>query len=394
MRSSNAAISSTPPSSVSSRRSKNASAFSSPVCVAAHAGPPSANHTLSTHSRRAPGRLPKAISSTLRRRSKRSWAAAPRLVFRRGSFMNSHTVPRLSPAMSALNSSRLMPHHGARRTASHAMRSAGCSRARVSEVRSWISGTFARESISTARNRIPASRSAGRMPPDGCGARDQNRDLAGISLPGCADEFDHPRRFGLHRRVPRTGAASPRGRARGDGPNRTANSGSRRWSTSSSAARTPGKVSFTHSTMPRSERKLAVSRRSSKRQAADPFAGRFQKQPDLGLAKAIDGLHRVAHRERRPAIVPLPARSELLDEGVLADRSVLEFVDQQMLDLVVQASARSVGSSGSPSARCAAMRDLWIIGLCRVWRNCTCNCAAATGSRAYQRFERLPLRFG
>jgi len=48
--------------------------------------------------------------------------------------------------------SRLIPHHGARRTASHAMRSAGCSRARVREVRSWISRTFASESISTARN--------------------------------------------------------------------------------------------------------------------------------------------------------------------------------------------------------------------------------------------------
>ena len=33
-----------------------------------------------------------------------------------------------------------------------------------------------------------------------------------------------------------------------------------------------------------------------------PFGGSFQEQPDLGLAKTIDGLHRVANREQRSAV--------------------------------------------------------------------------------------------
>ena len=51
-------------------------------------------------------------------------------------------------------SARVRPHQGARSTASHAVRSAGCSRARVKATRSRISRRSAKDSISTARKGI------------------------------------------------------------------------------------------------------------------------------------------------------------------------------------------------------------------------------------------------
>ena len=65
---------------------------------------------------------------------------------------------------------------------------------------------------------------------------------------------------------------------------------------------------------------------------ADARFADLQEQSDFGLAEAIDGLHRIADEEERAAVGRLPACGERLEQFVLGDGRVLEFVDKQMLD--------------------------------------------------------------
>jgi hypothetical protein len=62
----------------------------------------------------------------------------------------------------------------------------------------------------------------------------------------------------------------------------------------------------------------------------------IQKQRDLGLAEAVDRLHRVADEEERAAVLRLPARSEKGQQFPLRHRGVLELVDQDVLDARVE----------------------------------------------------------
>src|SRR4029077_5479685 len=70
--------------------------------------------------------------------------------------------------------------------------------------------------------------------------------------------------------------------------------------------------------------------------ATDALSLRPQEQPNLGLTKAIDRLHRVAHREQRAPIARLPACGEAHHQLVLTQRGILKLVDEQMSYPVVQ----------------------------------------------------------
>ena len=64
---------------------------------------------------------------------------------------------------------------------------------------------------------------------------------------------------------------------------------------------------------------------------------RAQVETDLGLAKAVNRLHRIADGEQRATIAMLPAGRQRGEQLVLAARGVLELVDQHMLQPVVEA---------------------------------------------------------
>jgi hypothetical protein len=72
-----------------------------------------------------------------------------------------------------------------------------------------------------------------------------------------------------------------------------------------------------------------------------------QEEADVGLAEAIDRLHRVAHGEQRAAVagafVTAPAGGKAFQQFNLGRAGVLEFVDQQVADAVVEAQAELAG---------------------------------------------------
>ena len=69
---------------------------------------------------------------------------------------------------------------------------------------------------------------------------------------------------------------------------------------------------------------------------ADAALADAQEEPDVGLAEAVDRLHRVADDEQRAAVVRHPAARQFLDQADLARTGVLEFIDQQVTDAVVE----------------------------------------------------------
>ncbi len=73
-----------------------------------------------------------------------------------------------------------------------------------------------------------------------------------------------------------------------------------------------------------------------KPQIADTALAHAQEKPDIGLAKTVDRLHRIADHEQRPAIVRHPAAGQLFDQCHLGRAGVLEFIDQQMPDTVIE----------------------------------------------------------
>ncbi len=94
----------------------------------------------------------------------------------------------------------------------------------------------------------------------------------------------------------------------------------------------PAKVRLTHSTRPRCERKLRDSVERLERDAADspPFLG-LDEQAHLGIAEAVDRLHRIADQKQRPPVPRGPACGQIRDQVALRLRRVLKFVDQQVL---------------------------------------------------------------
>ena len=73
---------------------------------------------------------------------------------------------------------------------------------------------------------------------------------------------------------------------------------------------------------------------------------RAQIQTDLGLAEAVDGLHRVADHEQRAPVARLPAGSELGQQFMLAHRGILEFIDQQVANAVIEMQGQIGGRLG------------------------------------------------
>ncbi len=64
-----------------------------------------------------------------------------------------------------------------------------------------------------------------------------------------------------------------------------------------------------------------------------PVADELGEDPHIGLAKGVDRLLWIADQKQRAAVARLPAFGELLQQGDLAGRGVLHFIDQQMADL-------------------------------------------------------------
>ena len=99
----------------------------------------------------------------------------------------------------------------------------------------------------------------------------------------------------------------------------------------------------------------------------EPFQPRLQEQPDVGTAKAIDGLHTVtddhdcAGSRRIGRIVLAPAAGECVYQLVLVDGGILEFVHQDVLDLVIQAQGQFRGRIVIPQCLQGGQRDLAVI---------------------------------
>src|SRR5208337_303276 len=60
------------------------------------------------------------------------------------------------------------------------------------------------------------------------------------------------------------------------------------------------------------------------------------EQLHLGVAEAVDRLHRVADEEQRPAIAARPAGGQAFDQLDLRARGVLKLVHEQMLDTRIE----------------------------------------------------------
>ena len=82
----------------------------------------------------------------------------------------------------------------------------------------------------------------------------------------------------------------------------------------------------------RTEVHRELHRIAAQTMAGRPYAVRpdLRKQLDFGLAKHIDGLHRVADQENRAAFARIPCRKQRRDQLMLAARGVLKFIDEKM----------------------------------------------------------------
>ena len=92
-------------------------------------------------------------------------------------------------------------------------------------------------------------------------------------------------------------------------------------------------------------------RQRLKPNVTDAFPLRPQEQTNLGLAKAIDRLHRVANHEQRSPIALLPARCEAQHQLVLAQRRVLKLIDEQMTNPIVECQRQLGGRLEDHPAR-------------------------------------------
>ena len=101
---------------------------------------------------------------------------------------------------------------------------------------------------------------------------------------------------------------------------------------------------------PQAQRRQRHARRCRRARAA-------QEQSDLGVAEAIDRLHRVADHEQRAAVARLPAGGERLEQLELRERGVLELIDQDVPQVEARRAApRSVGSPALGERRRAPRR--------------------------------------
>ena len=297
------------------------------------------------------------------------------------------------PSASAQRSASVSPHHGARSTASQASRSAGCAAARVSASRSCTTGRRPSCSISIARKRNPAARSRGTIRSRWLRLRTSTATVRSGSRPFALDELDDARRLALivaveermhldrgpgERRMHR-GAARVRHRAR-------------RGVLARRHHRTERTVDPVDNPGLRTE--VGGEANRLERNRADPPARPGAEElPDLGLAKAVNRLHRVADREQRPAVAPLPAGGEARNELVLADRGVLELVHQDVPHLVVERE-REIGRRVVVAERAErGLRDLGEIHL-PARREYDAERRDRVLEEVSDGFEHFPLRVG
>src|SRR4029078_1890932 len=62
----------------------------------------------------------------------------------------------------------------------------------------------------------------------------------------------------------------------------------------------------------------------------------IEKQTDLGLAEAINGLHRIPHQKQCAAVARLPSCGQFLEQLILSARGILKFVNQQVFDACIE----------------------------------------------------------
>ena len=87
-----------------------------------------------------------------------------------------------------------------------------------------------------------------------------------------------------------------------------------------------GSVHPVHDSSLRSE--IGGKRNRLQRDVPDSRSTGAKKQTNLSLAKAIDGLHGVSHRQHTAPVPRLPSRSQLFDQFILADRRILKLIYQ------------------------------------------------------------------
>ncbi len=66
------------------------------------------------------------------------------------------------------------------------------------------------------------------------------------------------------------------------------------------------------------------------------FSTRAQEQTDFGFTESVDRLHRITNSKYRASVVRQPAGRQPRHQFELTDRRVLEFVDQQVMNAVIQ----------------------------------------------------------
>src|SRR5208282_6915163 len=69
---------------------------------------------------------------------------------------------------------------------------------------------------------------------------------------------------------------------------------------------------------------------------SDALLRKFQKGPHLRLPKTINGLHGVTDAKHAASIAALPAGGQQLQEFELRAGRILEFIDQNMLQPIVE----------------------------------------------------------
>ena len=237
-----------------------------------------------------------------------------------------------SPAVSltAVRSASASPTNGARRTASHATRSSGDSSARASASRSRTTVTSASGSSFTPMNGTAAFASASRT------ARRCGRALASTAILSAAsralelrDEIGNRRGFGA-RTVVAFDAMDLR-HALELGSRR------RRWPGAHGALAhivRDGKHAREDFVAPvdqgRRRAEIAPQFERLERQSGEPGGAHRREAADLRVAKAVDGLHRIADQEQRAPVAGRPVLRERAQQFVLIARGVLEFVDEDV----------------------------------------------------------------
>ena len=120
---------------------------------------------------------------------------------------------------------------------------------------------------------------------------------------------------------------------------------------------------------------------------------RAQKDTDFGLPKAIDRLHRVAHGEYGAPVVRLPSRRQPFEQFPLADRGILEFVDQDVLDADVERQQEIGGRIGLAQRAHRALGNLGEVGLAALGKYHQ-QLSGCPRQQLEHRVERFPLRRG